>query len=898
MADHEILMQFVDNDAISYLERLASVSEDAGRKMVTAQKSSTDALKGAAKATEDLSKADQELEATAKKAKSAMDNQKKSAEELGKGIHELTGDIEFLGVNLSQSIRNLQEYRTKMIAATKAVDGKTKAMKALRIAFISTGIGALLVALTSLATYFTHTQRGATQLKRFMDQLAVAVNTLKDYLSAMGEVLVKTFSNPKKLLTDFGNLIKDQIVNRFMGALEILGAFGRGLQALITADLPGMKKAAEDAFSGFEKYITGTEDGFKKINDGIKNTIDGAKEFGKTMKENWKEAGELADMENAMHEKRRQLMRDETELQRRINELREEANRGDQPVERQIELLEEAYRLQDQLAARQEEIAADEFEIYKRKNAINESLHADMDEEVRLETEIGRIQSQRAAASVRLISRIRGLRAQATAEQKAAYDQRIKELEAEQQKMQELENVFKDLYSTIRSEMHSLEREFMTPGQLIADDERIALESIETLFAETARAYKEAYGEELDVTEQMEEAKMLVRRKYAEQRKKLEEGMAEDIRNAELKELDEMMKNLEKETELTFEDLGDFLDLETFFPENFVQEIQQRLKEAYDLDDQDLASIAHSLGSIFTTFSTVFGEGVQRQLDENQRLIDAIQERKDEAKAALDEEIDAMEAGYASDVESRESYYNSIIEQEQELERERAQLLERQRRQQIAQESAQQAAAIGTAVANFMASGAKFGPVVGLSLAATAIAGMFSIIRAAKSQTQDVVKMHEGGALDLHSGFVKKHGRNDKYQKGYRIEGTNKEVGGNEFIIRQSLALKDQEFLEAYNSGRLNWIDLNQLARGNIGQFESVTTVVPDVRKQSSQLAGRRISMRDEVRSALLDVMPGLLDKTSVEITGSINRRKEYFEMDGDIFEYSQGKMKRIRNFG
>src|SRR5690625_7370479 len=124
-----------------------------------------------------------------------------------------------------------------MITTTKAVEGKTKAMKALRIAFISTGIGALLVALTSLATYFTHTQRGATQLKRFMDQLAVAVNTLKDYRSAMGEVLVKTFSNPKKLLTDFGNLIKDQSVNRFIGAAEILGALWRRLQAPITAAL-------------------------------------------------------------------------------------------------------------------------------------------------------------------------------------------------------------------------------------------------------------------------------------------------------------------------------------------------------------------------------------------------------------------------------------------------------------------------------------------------------------------------------------------------------------------------------------------------------------------------------------------------------------------------------------
>lgn len=821
MADHEILLQFVDNDAVSYLDRLGDAAQNAHVKLKSGQEDYINILKDATAKTESLTESNQKLEDVSKKASKAVDEQKKKTDELGKSIDFAANQVNVMGVNLGSVVGRLKSWQGAIKGATAATSGWTKAIRLL----MTTGVGLLITAIATLITYFTRSQRG-------MDKLNVAFSAVSAAIDTVIQRVVK---------------------------------FGEGLAKIISGR---WKEGVDDIRASF-----------KGLGDEIRETAQAAME--------------LERRDQNLTKMRRQLTIDTARLNKEIRQLREESREEGKTTEERIKLVEEASRKENQLAEMRQRIAKEELEILQGRIAIGETMNEDLDREAELIAELDNIESQRSQRNRRLISELRGLRKAANDEAQKANKQRLKQLEEEEKRLEELKNRYSELARSIADEMHALEREFMTPSELIADDERIALESIEKLFEETARAYKEAYGEELDTTEQMEEAKMLVRRKYAEQRRKLEEGMAKEVWEAERKALKEIVDD----TDDILSELDELIELESFLPENFVQRIQQTLKEAYNLDDQDIASITNSIGAIFGSFSDAFGSNVQRQLDENQRLLDAIRERRDEAAAALDDEIENMEAGYASDIESRESYYNSILEQEQRLESERAQLLERQRRQQIAQESAQQVAAIGTAVANFLSSGAKFGPVVGLALAATAISGMFAIIRAAKSQAQETTRMYKGGSLDLDSGFVNKHGSNDQYGKGYRIEGTGKVIGGNEFLIRQRIALRDQEFLNAYNQGRLDWIDLNQLARGNFDQFERVTSIVPDVSRQSGVLASNRISMREEVRNALIDVMPSLFEKSVFEVTGSINRRKEYFAKDGDIFEYSQGKLKRIRNF-
>ena len=68
------------------------------------------------------------------------------------------------------------------------------AMKLLKFAIASTGIGLLIIGLASLVSYFTQTERGAEFVERAMAGLKAAFKVLIDRASAFGEGLFKIFS--------------------------------------------------------------------------------------------------------------------------------------------------------------------------------------------------------------------------------------------------------------------------------------------------------------------------------------------------------------------------------------------------------------------------------------------------------------------------------------------------------------------------------------------------------------------------------------------------------------------------------------------------------------------------------------------------------------------------------
>jgi hypothetical protein len=59
---------------------------------------------------------------------------------------------------------------------------------------MSTGIGALLIAVTSLITYFTNTKRGADKLSQAFAGISAVANVLTDRLSKVGEAISYVFS--------------------------------------------------------------------------------------------------------------------------------------------------------------------------------------------------------------------------------------------------------------------------------------------------------------------------------------------------------------------------------------------------------------------------------------------------------------------------------------------------------------------------------------------------------------------------------------------------------------------------------------------------------------------------------------------------------------------------------
>lgn len=98
------------------------------------------------------------------------------------------------GVNMGELRTSMNSFRSALTglgkAATTSAAGAgffTKALQVLKVAMISTGIGALIVALGSLVSYFTKTERGADTLAKVMAGFKAIFDVLLDRLSAFGE---------------------------------------------------------------------------------------------------------------------------------------------------------------------------------------------------------------------------------------------------------------------------------------------------------------------------------------------------------------------------------------------------------------------------------------------------------------------------------------------------------------------------------------------------------------------------------------------------------------------------------------------------------------------------------------------------------------------------------------
>ena len=108
-----------------------------------------------------------------------------------------------------------------------SIGGATKGLKAMRIAFLATGIGAFVIAITSLVAAFTQSEEGQEKLQRGLKMLGAVVKQVMDSFADLGEGIIEAVTNPKKALEDLGNgLLKflknpiDTVVGAFKDAKD------------------------------------------------------------------------------------------------------------------------------------------------------------------------------------------------------------------------------------------------------------------------------------------------------------------------------------------------------------------------------------------------------------------------------------------------------------------------------------------------------------------------------------------------------------------------------------------------------------------------------------------------------------------------------------------------------
>jgi hypothetical protein len=253
-------------------------------------------------------------------------------------INVKTGKAQKNVEDLNEEINNTDEAMGSLMGAVdkltgglvsgfkngvKGIKQGIGAMKSLKVAIAATGIGALLIAITSLVSYFTKTQRGADKLKQVMDGLGAAIDVIVDRLSKTGEAFSMILSgNFKGAFQEFKNVFAgtaDEIRNEARAAAELAKQLqeleDREIAMIETrakrrADIEALRLAAADENNTLAQRAKSLKDAIELEKQLADEEVAIAQERARIIKE-----------QNALGESTREDLQREAEANARVIEL-------------------------------------------------------------------------------------------------------------------------------------------------------------------------------------------------------------------------------------------------------------------------------------------------------------------------------------------------------------------------------------------------------------------------------------------------------------------------------------------------------------------------------------------------------------------------------------------------
>jgi hypothetical protein len=209
------------------------------------------------------------------------------------GISQTVNSVDDLNAALGKTKKATKEasdegsalgmLKGKFAGITGPLKGVVAGMKTLKGAIISTGIGALVVALGSLVAYFQSSEEGSKKLAIATETLGILWGKLVDLAAGLGESLMAVFSDPVQAVKDLGQAIVDNVIERFNSLMEVIGFVGSAFKNLFMGEfqaaLDDVKSAGTemvDVFTGVDNSVEKIAETGKKVFNEIKTAVEEA----------------------------------------------------------------------------------------------------------------------------------------------------------------------------------------------------------------------------------------------------------------------------------------------------------------------------------------------------------------------------------------------------------------------------------------------------------------------------------------------------------------------------------------------------------------------------------------------------------------------------------------------
>jgi len=259
---------------------------------------------------------------------------------------------------LGQQKINIGNYKSALDGIVPGlggfIDGIQGATKA-AIAFIATPLGAILgaigLALGALTAYFKGSEEGQNRLNKIVAVGSAILEQFMNVVEDIGEALFDAFTNPKQAAIDFVEFLKDQVINRFTGMLQLIPRLGQALDLLFKGQFAEAGKVAGDAVG---QVVLGIENATDKIAGFINSTVE-------LVNQGIENGQRLADLNAKIDRDERALIVDREKTNLEIQKIRAEALELE--GEERKKVLSEAIKLAEDLSARETALAKTRLEL-------------------------------------------------------------------------------------------------------------------------------------------------------------------------------------------------------------------------------------------------------------------------------------------------------------------------------------------------------------------------------------------------------------------------------------------------------------------------------------------------------------------------------------------------------
>ena len=406
---------------------------------------------------------------------------------------------------------------------TKSVGGATKGFNLMRIAIIGTGIGALLIAVTSLSAAFTSSEEGQNKFAKLMGVIGSVVDNVTTLLSDLGLKIISVFEDPKQAIIDFKDFIVQNITNRITSLIDTFGFLGSAIKKVFQRDFAGAMEDAKKAGSAYIDTMTGVKDTINKTKDAVGGLTDELIREGNI-------AAQIADKRAKAVKLERDLITERSKANRdRADLLNKAVDKENFKLEERIGFLKEAGKIEDDITNKELAAAKLRLDAKVLENEQANSTTEDLNEEAQLRANLIDLETAKLRKAKLVTTQISALNSEARS--KDAAEQKVIDDEAALKKKE------KDDADKLTADEKKKKKEEDDADALVKENKRLAdIKAItdkykleeENTELEQLVIDEEKRLKELELLKATEEEKAQVRAFYADKTKKVKEKNAKE----------------------------------------------------------------------------------------------------------------------------------------------------------------------------------------------------------------------------------------------------------------------------------------------------------------------------------------------------------------------------------